>query len=339
MTAKGTGMGGKTSGTGGAPEAAPKTAPKAESARNSPNSTGAAIAVLGKIAVQPDETIDLAEAALVLASFDHPATDLEIYREHLREMADAVAEKAGALTDADNASPEELAGTLTAVISGHFRYRGDEDTYDDLDNANLMRVIERRKGLPVALGILYLFAARAQGWGAAGLNFPGHFLIRLESRDGRRAIIDPFHDGRILETPALRELLKVVAENTGAELEASHYKAVANRDILLRLQNNVKTRRLDLGMVEDALETLTRMQILNPEQTALWREAGLMHMRLGRLKHAIEAFEAFVARAARARTSRRSSRWSGNCASVCIEIVGFPLIVPHAPHIRKIPCR
>ena len=48
-------------------------------------------------------------------------------------------------------------------ISGDFRYRGDEETYDDLDNANLMRVIERRKGLPVALGILYLYAARSQG--------------------------------------------------------------------------------------------------------------------------------------------------------------------------------
>jgi regulator of sirC expression with transglutaminase-like and TPR domain len=72
---------------------------------------------------------------------------------------------------------------------------------------------------------------------------------------------------------------------------------VSNRDILIRLQNNVKARRLDLGMVEDALEALSRMQILNPGQAALWREAGVMHMRLGRLKHAIDAFEGFVARA------------------------------------------
>src|SRR4029077_16348765 len=139
--------------------------------------------------------------------------------------------------------PEDMAQVLSEVICGEFRYCGDEETYDDLDNANLMRVIERRKGLPVALGILYLTVARSQGWAAAGLNFPGHFLIRLESRDGRRAIIDPFHEGRVLETPASRQLLKVVSGQAG-ELEASHYKAVSNRDILLRLQNNVKTRRL-----------------------------------------------------------------------------------------------
>lgn len=291
VAANDSGMGDKASGAGKTPEAV-----AARSLRRA-GGTGVAVAVLEKIATQSDETIDVAEAALVLASFDHPATDLEIYRNHLREIADTVAQKADALPDTDNASPEELAGVLTATISGHFRYRGDEETYDDLDNANLMRVIERRKGLPVALGILYLFAARAQGWAAAGLNFPGHFLIRLESRDGRRAIIDPFHEGRVLETPALRELLKVVS-GQGVELEASHYKAVSNRDILLRLQNNVKTRRLDLGMIEDALEALTHMQILNPDQAALWREAGLMHMRLGRLKHAIDAFDGFVARAA-----------------------------------------
>ena len=65
-------------------------------------------------------------------------------------------------------------------------------------------------GLPVSLGILYLFAARAQGWSATGLNFPGHFLIRLESSDGQRVIIDPFYNGRSLEIQSLRELLKVV---------------------------------------------------------------------------------------------------------------------------------
>jgi len=255
-----------------------------------------AVAALEKIAAQSDEAIDVAEAALVLASFDHPATDLDIYRDHLREISEAVAEKSSDLDDADNAGPEELAGVLAGVISGHFRYSGDEETYDDLDNANFMRVIERRKGLPVSLGILYLSIARAQGWAAAGLSFPGHFLIRIESRDGRRVIIDPFHSGRVLEAPALRELLKVVA-GPAVELGADHYRAVSNRDVLIRLQNNIKSRRLDMGMVEDALSALLRMQILSPDQSYLWREAGLMHMRLGRLKHAIEAFEGFISRA------------------------------------------
>ena len=253
---------------------------------------------LERIAQQADDGIDVAEAALLLASFDHPASDLQIYREHLKAIAEAVHDEAAAIgIDAENPAPEDMARALAKVMSEDFRYAGDEDTYDDLENANLMRVIERRRGLPVALGILYIYAARAQGWAAAGLNFPGHFLIRIESRDGRRVIIDPFHAGRIMETQALRELLKLVRQNAGAELESAHYKAVSSREVLIRLQNNVKTRRMELNEVPGALEALASMQMLDPGNASLWREAGVMHMRLGHLKHAVEAFETFVARA------------------------------------------
>ena len=255
-------------------------------------------AALAKIAGQDDEAIDIAEASLLLASFDHPASDLQIYREHLKAIAEAVHDAAVAAgIDLENPAPDEMATALNTVLVEEFRYAGDDDTYDDLDNANLMRVIERRRGLPVALGILYIYAARAQGWGAAGLNFPGHFLIRLESRDGRRIIIDPFHSGRLMETQALRELLKLVRQDAGAELETAHYKPVSNRDVLIRLQNNVKTRRMELNEVAGALDALASMQVLDPENAGLWREAGVLHMRMGHLKHAVEAFEGFVARA------------------------------------------
>ena len=248
------------------------------------------------VSSQADETIDVADTALVLASFDHPANDLKVYRDHLRELADAVhtaMEESG--FDAENPGPEEMAEILSNVIARDFNYVGDEESYNDLDNANLMRVIERRRGLPVSLGILYLAAARAQGWNAAGLNFPGHFLVRLESRDGRRAIIDPFYNGRVMESRSLRELLKLV-RGTATELDASHYRPVTNRDVLIRLQNNVKTRRLELNEIPGALEAVAAMQMLDPDNASLWREAGVMQMRLGHLKHAVEAFEGFIAR-------------------------------------------
>jgi regulator of sirC expression with transglutaminase-like and TPR domain len=252
-------------------------------------------AELDRVAAQDDDTIDLANAALLLAALDHPASDLQIYRDHLRMIADQVAAAVRTI-DLDQAAPEDLARILSAIIAGELRYVGDEETYNDLDNANLMRVIERRKGLPVSLGILYLFAAHAQGWSATGLNFPGHFLIRVESRDGRRAIVDPFHGGQVMEIHNLRELLKVI-RGAGEELEAAHYAPVSNREILLRLQNNVKTRRLEQNDVTGALEALASMQAIDPQNVYLWREAGVMHMRLGHLKHAVEAFETFVAKA------------------------------------------
>src|SRR3546814_8592275 len=43
-----------------------------------------------------------------------------------------------------------------------FGYHGDTESYDDPQNADLVRVIDRRMGLPVSLGVLYIHAARAQ---------------------------------------------------------------------------------------------------------------------------------------------------------------------------------
>ena len=125
-------------------------------------------------------TLPIAEAALALASFDRPRIALARYRQHLSALAHDVGRHAAAATNL----PAQ-AKALNEIILLKHGYSGDELTYDDLQNANLMRVIDRRKGLPVALGILYLGAARAQGWDAVGLGFPGHFLIRLADSGGR----------------------------------------------------------------------------------------------------------------------------------------------------------
>ena len=168
-----------------------------------------------------------------------------------------------------------------------YGYSGDELTYDDLQNANLMRVIDRRKGLPVALGILYLGAARAQGWDTVGLGFPGHFLIRL-SQGAERLILDPFHGGRVLDAAAMRELLKAIA-GQAIELSPEHYAPVADRDVLLRLQNNLKSRLIQGERHEQAVRVIETMQMLAPDLAELWREAGMLHAQLGNLRAAMQA--------------------------------------------------
>jgi regulator of sirC expression with transglutaminase-like and TPR domain len=158
-----------------------------------------------------------------------------------------------------------------------------------------MRVIDRRKGLPVALGILYLDAARAQGWEAVGLGFPGHFLIRL-SDGAARLILDPFHGGRVLDAVALRELLKAIA---GQEIELSpdHYAPVADRDVLLRLQNNLKSRLIQGQRFEEAVKVIETMRMLAPDLPELAREAGLIHAQLGNMRAAVRSIEEFIANA------------------------------------------
>ena len=167
--------------------------------------------VLRRVGTQPDEDIDLAEAALALAALEQPETELDRYRDHLSLLAREVAE----LNPPEEDSLEARVAALQDVLVARHGYEGDTLTYDDIQNANMMRVIDRKKGLPVALGILFIQSARAQGWSIFGLNFPGHFLVRLEYA-GERIIIDPFNQGQARSVMELRDLLKVAA---GADAE------------------------------------------------------------------------------------------------------------------------
>ena len=149
-----------------------------------------------------DAAIDLAEAALMLAAFDRPGAPIDAYRHHLGRLAVESAEAARGAQ-----SLEDQFDAVNAVLFERHGYQGDSESYDDMQNANLMRVIDRRKGLPVTLGILYIHIARAQGWRCHGTNFPAHFMVRLESDEGV-IMIDPFHGGRELGRGALERRLE-----------------------------------------------------------------------------------------------------------------------------------
>jgi regulator of sirC expression with transglutaminase-like and TPR domain len=248
-----------------------------------------ALAYLDSLAPLGDAPWPIAEAALALAALDRPQVGLARYRNHLATLANDVGAAAGAAEETS-----ERAAALRAVIAGTHHYRGDELTYDDLQNANLMRVIDRRKGLPVALGILYLHAGRAQGWEMAGLAFPGHFLLRLEGRGGS-CILDPFHEGAVKSTAELRTLLKSVA-GAERELAAADYAAVPDLEVLLRLQNNMKLRLLQADQPGAALKVIESMLAMAPERAEFWREQGTVSASLGNLGAAIRSLEASLAR-------------------------------------------
>ena len=240
---------------------------------------------LRRLAALDDADIDVGFASLLLAARDRPGVPLERYQGHLEQLA---ADVASAYSDRDGGIEAQL-DVLNEVIADGHGYRGDSQSYDDLQNANLMRVIDRRKGLPIALGILYLCAGRAQGWQIEGLNFPGHFLVRLED-SGARAIFDPFNGGKAIEIADMRALLKAT-RGTDAELAPEHYAPASNREILIRLQNNRKVRLLKSEQVAEALTVVEDMLLFAPRSDALWHEAGVLHSHLGNLRAALVALE------------------------------------------------
>jgi len=232
-----------------------------------------------------DPTVDIAEAALLLSAARQPGLDLDPYRQHLAtlvaEVADLVRRRRAPLE------------AMRQVLAVSYGYRGDRETYDDLQNADLARVIDRRKGLPVALSVIWMHVARAQGWRAAGLSFPGHFLLRIDAGSGAE-IVDPFDQGAGRTPPELRALLKSAA-GPDAELTPDHVAEVDDRDVLLRLENNSKGRLLRAADVAGALAVMERMTAIAPDRAELWYEMGAIAERAESVGAAIRAYDRFLA--------------------------------------------
>jgi regulator of sirC expression with transglutaminase-like and TPR domain len=239
----------------------------------------------------PDAEIDIASVALQLARVDAPSEDWHAAEAHLSEIARAAVEAAAADPEADAGDLSRRRAALAELLHEKLGYAGDADTYEDLSNANLLKVIARRRGLPVALGILWLHAADAAGWEAHGVDFPGHFLVALSGRG--QVVVDVFGGGMPLDARDLRALLKRFAGDT-AELGRDTLAPMTKRGVLLRLQNNIKVRRLREGDLSGAVACTEDMLRIAPDAAPLWREAGLMHQRLGHITGAITSLERFL---------------------------------------------
>jgi regulator of sirC expression with transglutaminase-like and TPR domain len=233
-----------------------------------------------------DGSHDIARAALMLSALDHAGRDLDPYFAHLADIAEHARSDARLATNA-----EDGARSLAALLVGRYGYDGDRLAYDDPQNADLIAVIDRRRGLPVALGILYLHAARAAGFESSGLNTPGHFLLKIALR-GTQALIDPFNGGAAIDRESLGA---PPAMGSPAPEDPRLAEQVGDIEVLLRLKNNLKLRALQTGERVRALEIAKRMVLIAPRRADLWLELARFNEAAGALGAAQKAYEACLA--------------------------------------------
>lgn len=227
-----------------------------------------------------DEQFPLGEVALALAAMDRPGIDLRPYWDHMRALAMSAQVQ---LKDRP-LSPKSVAQALAHVLAISNGYVGDTVTYDDLANADLISVIDRRRGLPVSLGILYLETAAQIKFPAVGLNTPAHFLVRIGDAE-TGIIIDPFNGGIALRT------LPEGPQRPGIRQSPPSWEAMSRRAVVIRLLNNIRVRAQQAHDAERAHVILQRMAVLAPAQADIWFELGAAASQTGHLIGARKAYE------------------------------------------------
>lgn len=227
-----------------------------------------------------DDDFPLLEAAIACAIHDWPFRDPEPVRVLARAAAGRLKERVG-----EESPDDALAETMAADL----RLNGDLLHYDDPSNTDVIDVAERRRGLSAALAVFYLDAARQAGINARGVDFPNHFLLRVETTDGPVAL-DPFSQGRlVLPSELTRRALRAGLTPHVADRLDVLMAPVSDRQALIRLQNVLYSRAIRAGDYDGAERSALRRALLDPEDHRPWLDVAAAREKQGALTGALEA--------------------------------------------------
>jgi len=144
---------------------------------------------------QGDESLDLEQGCLLLAALGGS----EGHDRKVASFLDAVAGSVRAQLSA--------IGGLQAmgdVLFENLRFRGGDPW--NLEHHLLPSVLERRRGVPIALAAVYILVGRRVGLPVYGVAMPDHFLVLYEQAD-QPAYVDCYNRGRVYRHDTLRNLL------------------------------------------------------------------------------------------------------------------------------------
>ena len=219
------------------------------------------------------EDIPLDQAALLLGAWDHPLRDIDSYRDQLDEIASTAS-----LDVSRAAGGIGRARAISDHLFDRLGFSGNAYDYYDPRNSFLTDVIDRRVGIPISLSVLYLEVARRVGVLAQGVNFPGHFLVRVAVEDAW-LFLDPFSAGRAL-TPADLEALLRKTTTPDAVLEPSVIAAATKRQIIARMLVNLAGIYGRTGDLPRSLDVLERLAILEPSNPRIARDLTQLRTRV-----------------------------------------------------------
>ena len=238
---------------------------------------------------QPEEAIDLAEAALLIAQNAYRDLDISRYLARIDEMARHL----GAQLPEDGSEADRIVA-LNRFLFEDQGFSPSIENYFDPRNSFLNDVLERRVGIPISLSILYIEVGRRVGLPLQGVSFPGHFLVKCRLKEGV-VILDPYCGGISL---SLQDLQRRLRETRGGEVSraivAGMLVAANKKEILARVLRNLKAIYLDQRDYARALSAIDWIIAITPGEAAELRDRGLTYVKLECFRAALEDLERYL---------------------------------------------
>jgi regulator of sirC expression with transglutaminase-like and TPR domain len=243
-----------------------------------------------QIVAGPDEEINLAEAALLIASEEYSNLDIPAYLALLDEMAGTLKHRLR-----PDISPADTIVALNRYLFDELGFTGNAADYYDPRNSFLNEVLDRKRGIPITLAIVYIEIGRRVGLPLQGISFPAHFLVKCKLRRGT-VVLDPYAKGTSLSFDDIKQRVKSLRH--GAEpprsVVASMLAAASNKDILVRLLRNLKGIYSHHREWLKALTATDRIISVMPESAEEYRDRGMIYLNLECFRAALFDLQAYL---------------------------------------------
>ncbi|MBC8042352.1 MAG: hypothetical protein IAF08_02795 [Rhizobacter sp.] len=180
----------------------------------------------------------LEDLGFLIAQIGYPDADISKCKRELQRLEREL--KTNFFTP--SSSEMDKVFMLSVLLFEKEGYRGNSSDYYDPDNSYLNRVIERKMGIPISLGAIYLMLAERLRLPVYGINMPAHFMLKYETAQ-QELFIDPFGQGRVMEKEDCIRFLK----NAGYGYVDQYLARASTIEIAVRMMNNLRNSYSELG--------------------------------------------------------------------------------------------
>ncbi len=238
----------------------------------------------------PDEEINLAEAALLIASEEYPDLDIAAYLARLDEMAATLKRRLRA-----DISPADAIVALNRFLFDEHGFTGNAADYYDPRHSFLNEVLDRKRGIPLTLALVYIEISRRIGLQVQGVSFPAHFLVKCRLRKGT-VVLDPYANGISLSLDDLKQRIKSL--RNGVELPQSSIAEMlataSNKEILVRMLRNLKGIYSHHKQWLKALAATDRIITVMPDLADEYCDRGMIYLSLECFRAALFDLQAYI---------------------------------------------
>ena len=236
-----------------------------------------------------DSVLALDHAALLIAAEDYPNLAIEDYLSQLDTLAEESRQR---MTETELHHPLDCTTVLAAHLFYEGRFNGNAGNYYDARNSFLNEVIDRGKGIPITLSVIFIEVAKRLGVELFGVGMPGHFIVKYAD-EGQEVFFDPFNGGKILTEDDCRQKIEAMY-NDQVKFNSSFLQACTKKEILSRMLQNLKGVYFNASDMNKALGVIERLLLINPDAMIELRDRGLVCFTLKKYSQARVDLEAYL---------------------------------------------